>query len=144
MSSYKVERKRSGKKNMDTQQHRFSFLFSCWWQWVAIAAVNIAALLNYLEIMPFLYSVYPMDAFELILRCLFSDIIAFSERKGRNVPVIWWPLAFLFLPVTLFYLYFFPFDKDRQEGTQRKLDAGFAVVCVMYSAIPFLYSIWSR
>jgi hypothetical protein len=111
---------------------------------VVIAAVNAAALLNYTEVFPFLRLICSMDAFEFILRCLFSDLIAFSERKGRNVPLVWWLLAFLFPPVTLFYLCFFPFDKDGQERTRYKLDAGFAAACVLYMAIPALYSIWNR
>jgi hypothetical protein len=119
------------------------FIYKSFWQWAVIVAVNAAAVLNYTEAAPFLYSIYPMDAFEFILKCLFSDLIAFSERKGRNVPIVWWLLAFLFPPVTLFYLFFFPFDKEGQEGTRRKLDAGFAVACALSAAIPVLYSIWN-
>jgi hypothetical protein len=113
-------------------------IHSQWLQWTIIAAVNVASILNYLDIIPFLYSFYPMDAFEFVLRILFSDLIAFSERKGRNVPIVWWSLAFLFLPVTLFYLFFIPFDQNRQAQTQRILDAVFAATCLLYLAVPAL------
>jgi hypothetical protein len=112
-----------------------------WLQWGTIAVINIIALLNYLEITPFLYTISLMEVFEFLLRNVFSDVIAFSVRKNRKFPFIWWLFAFFFPLVTLFYIYFLPFDEKRQEIAQRKLDAGFVVVCVIIWVIHLLYTV---
>jgi hypothetical protein len=53
--------------------------------------------------------------------------------------MIWWLIALVFPPVTLIYLYIFPFDADRPERRQRINDACFAAACFLYLAVPFLH-----
>jgi hypothetical protein len=114
------------------------------WQWVIIGIVNACAILNYLEKVPSLYLIYPIGGFELAIRCFFSDIIAYSEVTGRNVPVVWWIIAFLFPFPALLYLYLFPFDKERDTTIQQRLDIAFAVSCALYWTIPALIRLLER
>jgi hypothetical protein len=111
------------------------------WQILLIVSINIVGLLYYLDMIPFIYSLYRVSAFEIIIRCLFSDLIAYSERNNRNYPFIWWIVAFLFPPVTLFYIYFFPFKPERNKDAQYRNDICFAVACLSYRLIPALYGL---
>lgn len=104
----------------------------CIWQWAVISIANICALLNYLEKIPSLYLIYPIGGFELAVRCLFSALIAYSETTGRNVPIVWWIIAFLFPFPAVLYLYFFPFDKERDITIQKRFDIAFLVSCALY------------
>ena len=79
---------------------------------MAIVAINSIAALNYFDLTQFLYLAYPITGFELLLRCLFSDVIAYSQRKYNKYPMIWWLLAFLFSPFVLAYLYCIPLVRD--------------------------------
>jgi hypothetical protein len=115
----------------------------CAWQWAVIGIINVGVFLNYFEKISSLYLIYPIGGFELVMRCLFSDLIAYSEITGRNVPVVWWIIAFLFPFPVVIYLYFFPFDKERDVATQERFDIAFAVSCALYWIIPACFNHWS-
>lgn len=109
------------------------FRFSSW-QWPFIAAATAAAVLNYMEVL----SVYPLCAvggMELLSRVLFSDLAAYSQRKLRDVPLLWWLSAYFFPPVTLIYLYFFPVDESLPRVSRMKRDAAYAAACASYAAL---------
>lgn len=103
-------------------------------QWTAIAIVNVIAVLFYFEIIFFPYRLFNVAGFELVMRCLFSDLIAEAQRTKRNFPLLWWLVAFIFPLPTLIYIYFFPFEKDRPQGLQRKYDACYVVFSLLYWA----------
>jgi hypothetical protein len=101
------------------------------WQWLVIFAVTVPAVLNYLEIIT-IYHLYAVGGLEFLSRVLFADLIAYSQNEKRDVPLVWWILAYFSPPATFLYLYFFSVDKSMRKRVRLKYDAGFAVVCVLY------------
>jgi hypothetical protein len=101
-------------------------------QWAVIAVVNLVAFSFYLEIIFFPYRFFNLGGFEFVTRSLFSDLIAETQRKKRNFPLMWWFVAFLFPLPMLINLYFFPFEEERPQRLQRKYDICFAVSCAVY------------
>lgn len=93
------------------------------WHWVIIIMVNIIIILNYFDLTKSLYLLYHIMGFELLLRCLFSDLIVYSQRKYNKYPIVWWLLAFLFSPFVLAYLYCIPFVKNISKRAQSKLSS---------------------
>jgi hypothetical protein len=81
-------------------------------QWPLIGLLNAAAVLNYIEAIPPVYNIIVVGGFELLMRFLFSDLIAFSQRKKRNRPLAWWGISLLFPLLTLVYLFCFQLDNS--------------------------------
>jgi|GEM_PF-5595077 len=108
------------------------------WQWGVVGGLNVFALLYCFEVIPSIYPIYPINGFELAARCLYSALIAFSQRKNRNYPIIWWEVAYLFPNTTLVYLLLIPHDEERSFIGHLRLDFGFAVVCLLVWLVPKL------
>jgi hypothetical protein len=105
------------------------------WQWILIGMFNIFALLNYVEVIPSVYPIYPIGAFELLLRCVFSDLTGYDRRHTSDAPVIaWWFLAFIFPLMTFGCLYLFPYDERRPREKRRRLDMASLWACLLYGA----------
>lgn len=127
-----VERGPSGEEIREAVQYerqaRSVFLLV---QWLTLGVVNVVAFLNLFEIIPSIYPYYPIGGFDFAMRCLFSDLVAHSERKHRNQPIVWWLISYFFPAATLLYLFFFPYDDETPKRWQLLLDAGFGAACIL-------------
>lgn len=111
----------------ENEIHRFFLLM----QWAFIGVINTVALLNVLDVIPSLYPAYQIGGFDLMMRCLFSDIIADFQRKKRHYPIRWWVIAYFFPVTTLLYCVFVPYDGETPKHPQFLMDAGFAAACLL-------------
>jgi dolichol kinase len=113
-------------------------------QWPLIGLLNAVAVLNYIEAIPPVYNIIIVGGFELLMRFLFSDLIAFSQRKKRNHPLAWWGISIFSPLLTLVYLFFFQLDDTMpaNKDTQHKYDFCFISICLISWAVQILVGLW--
>ena len=104
-------------------------------QWAFILLFLFVSILNFLEITPSLYYIFPISGRGLLLRAIFAAILSWLGSKAQWMPIVWWLPALICPVITYFYFVLFTHGQQLGKIVERYLDVGFFAMCIVSAIV---------